>query len=184
MQSTLNATLPATTAPVAEKPAAVEKQDFRDAMAHLGSAVNIITTDGIGGRAGFTASAVCSVTDTPPTLLVCLNRTASVHAAFTQNQVLCVNTLADSHASLSNLFGGKTPMDERFAAAEWNGLTTGSPILNNALVSFDCNITQITSVGTHDILFCEVVAIQRNDNGHGLVYFDRRYHPLMRQIDC
>lgn len=184
MQSTLNAILPATATPVAEKQAAVEKQDYRDAMAHLGSAVNIITTDGPAGRAGFTASAVCSVTDTPPTLLVCLNRAASVHTAFTQNQALCVNTLADGHASLSNLFGGKTPMDERFAAAEWDCLTTGSPILNNALVSFDCKVTQITSVGTHDILFCEVIAIQRNDNCHGLIYFDRRYHPLMRQIVC
>ena len=52
----------------------VEKQPYRDAMARLGAAVNVITTDGPGGRAGFTASAVTSVTDTPPTLLVCANR--------------------------------------------------------------------------------------------------------------
>ena len=43
-----------------------DKASFRDAMAHVGAAVNIITTDGPAGRAGFTASAVCSVTDTPP----------------------------------------------------------------------------------------------------------------------
>lgn len=158
----------------------VEKQDFRDAMARLGCAVNIITTDGPAGRAGFTASAVCSVTDTPPTLLVCLNRSASVYPMFKQNQVLCVNTLADSHESLSNLFGGKTPMSERFAAADWSILTTGSPILSDALISFDCKISQITTVGTHDILFCDVVAIVRNDESHGLAYFDRRYHSLMR----
>ena len=52
----------------------VEKQAYREAMARLGAAVNVVTTDGPGGRAGFTASAVCSVTDTPPTLLVCANR--------------------------------------------------------------------------------------------------------------
>ncbi len=46
MQSTLNATLPATDMPLAEKEAAVEKQEYRNAMARLGSAVNIITTDG------------------------------------------------------------------------------------------------------------------------------------------
>ena len=43
---------------------AVEKQAYREAMARLGAAVNVITSDGPGGRAGFTASAVCSVTDT------------------------------------------------------------------------------------------------------------------------
>ncbi len=47
----------------------VDQQTFRDAMSCMGAAVNIITTDGPAGRAGFTASAVCSVTDTPPTLL-------------------------------------------------------------------------------------------------------------------
>ena len=53
----------------------VEKQAYREAMARLGAAVNVVTTDGPGGRGGFTASAVTSVTDDPPTLLVCANRT-------------------------------------------------------------------------------------------------------------
>jgi flavin reductase len=72
----------------------IERAEFRDAMARLGAAVNVVTTDGEGGRAGFTASAVCSVTDDPPTLLVCLNRAASSNAVFLRNMVLCVNTLA------------------------------------------------------------------------------------------
>ncbi|MBP2170677.1 flavin reductase [Erwinia toletana] len=159
----------------------VEKQEFRNAMSRLGAAVNIITTDGPGGRAGFTASAVCSVTDSPPTLLVCLNRSASVHPAFTENQALCVNTLAAGHESLSNLFGGKTTMAERFIAAEWSTLVTGSPILAGAVASFDCKVTQVVSVGTHDILFCEAQALVCNDDTHGLIYFDRGYHHLMRQ---
>jgi flavin reductase len=160
----------------------LDKHTFRNAMSCLGAAVNIITTDGPAGRAGFTASAVCSVTDTPPTLLVCLNRSASVHSVFAGNQQLCVNTLAAGHEDLSNLFGGKTPMEARFAAADWSRLETGSPVLAGAVVSFDCRITQTVSVGTHDILFCEVVALLHNDAGHGLVYFDRRYHPLTRQL--
>src|ERR1700709_1909251 len=51
----------------------VEKQAYREAMARLGAAVNVITTDGPGGRAGFTARAGTSVTDTTPTLLVGAN---------------------------------------------------------------------------------------------------------------
>ncbi len=94
-----------------------EQQAFRDAMSRLGAAVNIVTTDGPAGLAGFTASAVCSVTDSPPTLLVCLNRNASVWPVFQANGQLCVNTLAAGHEALSGLFGGKTPMEARFAAA-------------------------------------------------------------------
>lgn len=160
---------------------AVERDAFRNAMACLGAAVNIITTDGPAGRAGFTASAVCSVTDSPPTLLVCLNRSASVWPIFRDNGYLCVNTLAAGHEELSTLFGGKTPMADRFAAADWHTLASGSPLLDGALVSFDCKVAQVVSVGTHDILFCEVQALVRNDDTHGLAWFDRGYHHLLRQ---
>ncbi|UVH58065.1 pyrimidine utilization flavin reductase protein F [Variovorax paradoxus] len=156
----------------------LEKADYRNAMARLGAAVNIITTDGPAGRAGFTASAVCSVTDEPPTLLVCLNRSASVYPAFKTNGVLCVNVLAAGHQSLSALFGGKTPMDERFAAGQWSRKTTGSPMLDDAAVSFDCRVVHATSAGTHDVLFCEAVAIAIGGATQGLIYFDRRYHEI------
>jgi flavin reductase len=169
------------TAPLSIPPeaaASLSKDDFRHAMSRLGAAVNIITTDGPGGRAGFTASAVCSVTDTPPTLLVCLNRSASVYPAFDVNGVLCVNTLAAGHQEISNLFGGKTPMADRFAAARWSTGATGSPMLDDAGVAFDCRIVSRSSVGTHDVLFCEVVAVQVGAAGHGLMYFGRQYHEL------
>jgi len=158
----------------------IDKQTFRDAMACLGAAVNIITTDGPAGQAGFTASAVCSVTDSPPTLLVCLNRSASVWPVFNDNRTVCVNTLSAGQESLSNLFGGKTPMADRFAAAGWQTGATGCPRLDEALASFDCRISQVVSVGTHDILFCEIVAITRHPVPQGLVWFDRGYHALMR----
>lgn len=156
------------------------QQLFRNAMSNLAAAVNIISTDGDAGRAGFTASAVCSVTDTPPTLLVCLNRNASVYEIFKKNQVLCVNTLALEHQDLSNLFGGKTPMDERFAQGQWQTLVTGSPVLQDAMLAFDCKVKQITSMGTHDIFFCEVLEIQQKQGARSLIYFDRAYHQLTK----
>ncbi|MHC2597533.1 flavin reductase (DIM6/NTAB) family NADH-FMN oxidoreductase RutF [Kluyvera sp. 1366] len=42
-------------------------------------------------------------------------------------------------------------------------------------------MAQVVSVGTHDILFCEVQALVRNDETHGLAWFDRGYHHLLRQ---
>lgn len=156
----------------------VTKQDYRDAMARLGAAVNIITTDGPGGRHGFTASAVCSVTDTPPTLLVCLNRGSSASTVIHANGVLCVNTLAPAHEALSRLFGGGTPVAERFAAATWKPSVTGAPLLDGAAVAFDCRIVRSVEVGTHDVLFCEVVGLATEGAREGLIYFGRRYHPL------
>lgn len=156
------------------------QQNFRNAMSQLAAAVNIITTDGPAGKAGFTASAVCSVTDSPPTLLICLNRNASVYETFKQNKVLCVNTLGQNHTALSNTFGGKTPMPERFKQASWHYLCTSSPVLDDAVVAFDCKVTDISSVGTHDVLFCEVLEAKIGSGQEGLIYFDRAYHNLIR----
>ena len=159
----------------------VDKQSFRDAMARLGAAVSVVTTDGAAGRAAFTASAVCSVTDNPPTLLVCMNRGSVQNEAFKRNGVLCVNTLAASQEALSTLFAGFTDlaMEQRFAAADWTVLETGSPVLLRSVVSFDCRIAQITEVGTHSVFFCGVDAILPGPEHAGLIYFGRAYHRIV-----
>lgn len=156
----------------------LSKEAFREGMSRLGAAVNIITTDGPAGRAGFTASAVCSVTDSPPTLLVCLNRSSSVYHRFADNEVLCVNTLTPDHEALSRLFGGKTAIEERFAAAAWTVGLSGAPMLDDATVSFDCRITGKADVGSHTVFFCEVMAIECRRDASALIYFDRAYHHI------
>lgn len=160
----------------------VEKQPYREAMARLGAAVNVITTGGPGGRAGFTASAVCSVTDSPPTLLVCANRSNDSYPAMKQNAVLCVNTLAGAHEALSPVFAGMTDhtMEARFEGASWHTLQTGAPVLDDALVAFDCRITQIVEVGTHDVFICSVEAVEVGSIHEGLIYYARGYHRVVQ----
>lgn len=156
----------------------VEKQAYREAMARLGAAVNVITTDGPGGKAGFTASAVTSVTDTPPILLVCANRKNDSYPAMRQNGVLCVNTLTPSQEDLSPLFAGMTEHkdDARFGMHSWRTMETGAPVLDDAVAAFDCRITQIVEVGTHDVFFCSVEAVRIGSAHEGLIYYGRGYH--------
>ncbi len=158
----------------------VDRQAYRDAMARFGAAVNVITTDGPAGRAGFTASAVCSVTDTPPTLLVCANRANDSYPALRHNMVLCVNTLTPEQEAHSPIFAGLTEhtMEGRFGAASWHRLVTGAPVLDGAAVVFDCRIDQIVEVGTHDVFFCVVEAVELGEVQANLIYYARRYHPL------
>ncbi len=159
----------------------VSSQLFRDAMARLGAAVNIVTTDGAAGRAGLTASAVCSVTDDPPTLLVCLNRASRANATFKRNGVLCVNTLAADRRALSDAFAGKGALDTeaRFALAGWGVLETGAPVLEEAaVVAFDCRISEVVEKGTHSVLFAEIAAIRQGAPGRALIWYGRGYHPV------
>lgn len=156
----------------------VEAIEFRNAMSLLTSAVSVITTAGLSGRYGFTASAVCSVSDTPPTLLVCMNKAASSHPHFLENKILSVNVLAAHHQHISKVFSSKLTPEERFQHGVWTELETGAPVLKDALVNFDCEIEQMQEVGTHTILICRIVAIQQSQQDQGLVYFNRAYHQV------
>ncbi|MBP6114819.1 MAG: flavin reductase [Acinetobacter sp.] len=157
----------------------IESTDFRNAMSLLTTAVNVITTEGEDGMHGFTASAVCSVTDTPPTLLVCMNQSSRSHTHFVDNKILSVNVLGAQHEKISNAFASsKLSSEDRFKLGAWTTLETGSPILEDALVSFDCDIEQIQEVGTHSIFMCRVVAIKQSQHDESLVYFNRAYHQV------
>ena len=166
-----------------------EASSFRDAMSLLTTAVNVVTTAGDAGTHGFTASAVCSVSDNPPTLLVCMNQASRSHMPFVDNKVLSVNVLGAQHEHLSNVFASKLESDERFTHGAWHTLATGAPMLDDALVSFDCEIEQVQAVGTHSVFMCRVVAIKHSERAgepdESLVYFNRRYHSVGQvcQID-
>jgi flavin reductase len=157
----------------------VSAEAFRAGMSRLGAAVNIVTTDGPAGKHGITASAVCSVTDSPPTVLVCVNRSSSAHDIIIGNGALCVNVLGQGHEQLAIRFGkpGIEPA-ERFAGEHWTTLITGSPLLKDATAGFDCRVIERHAVGTHSVIVAEVVGIAKADLGQSLIYFDRSFHAL------
>src|SRR6266536_2202964 len=98
-----------------------EPAAFRDAMSRLGAAVHVITTAGPGGKAGTTATAVCSVSDAPPMLLMCLNRRSQSNPIVVENGVFCINTLGDTGAEIADVFSGRTGITggDRFARGDW-----------------------------------------------------------------
>jgi flavin reductase len=150
---------------------------FRDAMSRLGAAVHVITTAGPGGKTGFTATAVCSVSDAPPTLLVCVNRRSSGGPILRENKVFCVNTLGADCQAIADVFAGRTGAInmQRFATGSWSILKTGAPVLAESVVAFDCRVADIRAVASHNVIFGAVVDIRLGPAGPALVYHDRAY---------
>ena len=155
----------------------VESAVFRDAMSRLGAAVHIVTTAGPGGKSGATATAVCSVCDAPPTLLMCLNRRSQTNPAVVENGVFCVNTLGAGGTEIADLFAGRSGISgsDRFVGGDWTTLSTGSPVLRSAVIAFDCRIIEVRSVGSHNVFFGAVESVELGPSGPALVYHDRAY---------
>ena len=159
------------------------RRDFLDAMSHVPSTVYVVTTDGPAGRYGMTVSALSSVTAETerPTLLICVNRTCSSAYALLHNAVFCVNVLRDTQRVLAERFAGQhgaDTMEKRFASADWVATDTGAPRMIGALAAFDCRIASRKDIGTHHVLFGEVMNTHLDGGGLPLVYARRSYQTI------
>ena len=159
---------------------AVEPQTYRDAMARFAGAVHLVATDGEAGRRGVTVIAACSVSDEPPTILVCLNRENEQNDRFRDNGVFSLNTLTDAQRPLADAFSGLTGLsqDERFAQGSWEALSTGAPVLGGAAAVFDCDLVDTKDLATHRVLFGRVRAVRIGDSLSPLIYYNRAYRLL------
>lgn len=162
----------------AHAPQPVDADQFRLGMRALAAAVSIITSTSAGHRHGMTATAVCSVSAEPPTLLVCLNKVTSTHAAVAKSGVFCVNLLRAEDWELSTAFSGMQSGEARFKSREWTHLKTGSPVLIEALASFDCRVVKTVVQGTHSVLFGRVEQVLFGKKGKPLLYAEGHYAKL------
>ncbi|MCE1237597.1 MAG: flavin reductase [Hyphomicrobiales bacterium] len=159
---------------------AVAGGDYRDAMSRIVGAVHVVASDGPAGAGGATMTAVTSVTDAPPTVLICLNRTGRLNALLRANGVFSVNTLVEGDENLAGVFAGVGGVDhpDRFAHGRWERGATGAPLLCGARAALDCRITQSVDVGSHTVFFGLVEAVRIGDARPPLLYVDRAYRVL------
>ncbi|WP_051974745.1 flavin reductase [Cupriavidus necator] len=157
----------------------ISAQRFREALSRAATPVTVIATNGQAGEAGVTCSAVCSVCDNPPTVLVCINRNSYANAVIKANGVLSVNWLHAGQSGLSQVFAGAggLPMPERFATGTWHRQRTGSPCSSDASLTLDCRVSEAFEVGSHSIFLARVVAAAHDetDSVPPLVYCQRSY---------
>jgi flavin reductase (DIM6/NTAB) family NADH-FMN oxidoreductase RutF len=150
--------------------------DFKQAMRHLAGGVAVIATDHDGTRAGLVATAVCSVSADPPTILVCINSGAGAHDTIRASGRFSVNLLARSQEPIARRFSGETGIrgEQRFTEDRWIPLVSGAPVLAGALVSLDCCVTEIVKMATHSVFFGAVVGIA-SQAAPPLIYLQGNY---------
>lgn len=152
---------------------------FREAMSRVAGAVHVVATDGPAGRAGLTATAVTSVSDSPPSLIVCLNATSRTAGILKANGVFSVNTLAAAHVALARHFSRSgLSMDERFAQGAWQAGAGGAPLLAGALARFAVKVVDLRQVGSHHVVVGEVLSAEAGADAEPLVYHRRDYRVL------
>lgn len=152
---------------------------FRDVMRAPASSVVVLATGEGQRRAGCTVTAICSLSDAPPSLLVCLNERSSALTAIIENGRFSANYLREAHDSIADTFAGRTGLrgNDRFSAC-WRQSDNGVPVLADALASFECDVRKVTKFGSHHIVIGRVLAAQSLAAGTPLIYSTGQYRNL------
>ena len=155
---------------------------MKQGMRLLASGVCVVSSIGEDGTPlAMTATSVTSVSDSPPSLLVCINKQARLH------DVLCkpdsrfvVNILAGDHEHISNNCANPDQLADRFTQGSWD-FAGGIPVLGDALAIFKCRVDQMVPYGTHGVFIGAIETVDTPDaNGNGaLIYLDAGYHRLI-----
>jgi flavin reductase (DIM6/NTAB) family NADH-FMN oxidoreductase RutF len=142
-------------------------------MRRFATGVAIVTTEHEGRIHGFTVNAFASVSVSPPTVLICVNRGATAHPLIAESQRFCVNILALEQRALAERFAGGEPRS-RFDGVPYRIGPSGSPILDGTLAHVDCALTEELTASTHTIFLGNVIDAGWRE-GVPLGYFDRQY---------
>ncbi|MEP6785159.1 MAG: flavin reductase family protein [Sphingomonadales bacterium] len=150
------------------------RDDFRQAMRRLATTVALITTGRGETYGGMAATAVMSVTADPPTLVVAVNRTASMSPILDEHGWFCVNLLAEWHQHLVPIFSGAKSGKNRFEDGDWQFSDAHPPVLADAAASLVCETTGRFDIGTHTLFVGEVRAIANHPRIDPLIWVDGR----------
>lgn len=150
-------------------------REYRDVIGHFASGVTVITTEDDGERFGTTANAVTSVSDSPPTLLVCLNRDSTTGQAIDRSGFFVVNILAEEQESLAGHFATKEP--NKFDEVKLRPGGAERPLLHGCLAYVECQVDERVTSATH-VIYLGVVEAATAAEGRPLTYYRGRFGRL------
>jgi flavin reductase (DIM6/NTAB) family NADH-FMN oxidoreductase RutF len=126
-------------------------------MRHVAATVYAVTTGHGGNRFGILATAVSSLSFDPPSLLVCVNRSASLHGplASARRSASTCSASATATSPSTSCAAGRT------ASTSASGTrSTACRCLATAQSSFVCRRAHCHEFGTHSIFIGELIAAQ------------------------
>ena len=155
---------------------AIEIAEFRTLMSHFPTGVAVITTTGEDDAPrGMTVSSVCSVTLSPPTLLVCLRNGSPTLDAVLARGTFAVNFLHGNAKPVAELFASGAP--DRFDLIPWRlpPRAGGPHLVEDAHAVADCRVSRTEAVGDHTVVFGEAFQVAQEHGHLPLLYGMREY---------
>ena len=153
----------------------IDDARFKQAMSHFASGVTVVTTEHQGTPAGMTVASFASLSLNPPLVLVCIEKGVKTHDAIAAAGVFGVSILAHSQVEISNRFASKS--EDKFTGISVRRGELGPPLIEGAICTLECRVTDRVAGGDHTIFVGEVLHAETISE-QPLVYFRSGYREL------
>lgn len=151
-------------------------QQMKQGMRRLASGVSVLSAT-LSDASPFvmTVSSVTSVSDNPPSLLVCINRQILRHEELLPSgSHFAVNLLDQDQTDVSNLCAGRLQDQDRLSLGQWQ--KDNWLVLTDSQASFCCTTDQVMNYGTHVILIGRIQQVMiHRDQVAPLLYANGQY---------
>ncbi len=154
----------------------IDLELFKGVVGSFPAGVAVVTARGVDGEPrGLTSNAICSVSASPPQLLVCVDKRSQTLPSIRTAGSFVVNLLAAGREELSNRFASKHP--DKLAGITWepSRIAGGAPVLVEDVVAVaECVVAHEIDAGDHWI-FIGVIEAGAVREGVPLMYYRRAY---------
>ena len=141
----------------------------RKALFNISYGLYVVSaSDGNGRKSGFVGNTVFQITSKPPRLAVGVSRDNFTHGVIVDSGSLAISVLSrNAELPLIQTFGYKSSRDiDKFADLAFRPGDNGAPLVTEGTYAwFECSVSRILELETHDIFICEVTAANVADGG-------------------
>lgn len=157
----------------------IDAKTFWRAIGQRPIGSTVVTATGREGPAGFLGLSATHVSADPPLVLVSVDQRTSALAAIIASRHFAINYLPKDASPIADMFGGKSERKgaDRFEPGRWGKLTTGAPILNDAIGAIDCTLEDTIERGGTTIVIGRVVDVMEGGGKEPLIHFRGGYMP-------
>ncbi len=152
----------------------IDKRKLRDAMGSFATGVCVVTAVSRPGvPTGMTINSFSSVSLEPPLVLWSIQYTSDCFDVFNSAEKFAINILSSHQEAHSNRYSRKD--GHELDVAHYRHGRTGSPLLRDALASFECRVWARYPGGDHLIIVGEVLEVTTRPTGHPLLFHKGKY---------
>lgn len=121
------------------------------------ASVSIVTACDVEGEwHGMAVTSAGSLSMSPPSMMVAVNRTASIYPNIVATGRFTLNLMDESHAALLEQFSRSDMRHQRFRPDDWIPTGQGGPVLKGVLCAHVCTVAEAHEFGTHTVFFGRV----------------------------